>query len=104
MFVSTTFNNISVILWRSALLVEGTEYPENHRHVASHWQTLSHNVVQVHLAWAGFELTISVVIDTDKIQLSYDVEQLKHPSFLPNAQFQSQKRNSTINHLVLSYF
>ena len=37
------FNNISVISWRSVLLVEETG--ENHRPVASHWQTLSHNVV-----------------------------------------------------------
>ena len=43
---NTTFNNISVISWRSVLLVEETGVPgENHRPVASHWQTLSHNVV-----------------------------------------------------------
>ena len=43
---NTTFNNISVILWQSVLLVEETGGPrENHRPVASHWQTLSHNVV-----------------------------------------------------------
>ena len=43
------FNNISVISWRSVLLVEETGGPgENHWPVASHWQTLSHNVV--HLA------------------------------------------------------
>jgi hypothetical protein len=43
---STTFNNISVILWRSVLLVEETGGPaENHRPAASHWQTLLHNVV-----------------------------------------------------------
>jgi hypothetical protein len=45
----TTFNYISVILWRSVLLMEETGAPvENQRPVASHWQTLSHNVV--HLA------------------------------------------------------
>jgi hypothetical protein len=34
------FNNISVILWQSVLLVEETGVPgENHRPVASHWQT-----------------------------------------------------------------
>ena len=39
-------NNISVILWRSVLLVEETGVPgENHQPVASHLQTLSHNVV-----------------------------------------------------------
>jgi len=43
MVFNTTFNNISVILWRSVLLVEETW--ENHWHAASHWQTLSHIVV-----------------------------------------------------------
>ena len=46
MVFNTTFNNISVILWRSVLLVEGTEVPrENHQPVANHCQTLSHNIV-----------------------------------------------------------
>jgi hypothetical protein len=46
MVINATFNNISVILWLSVLLVEDTGVPgENHRHVASHCQTLSHNVV-----------------------------------------------------------
>jgi len=41
-----TLNNISVISWRSVLLVEETGEPgENSRTAASHWQTLSHNVV-----------------------------------------------------------
>jgi hypothetical protein len=46
------FNNISVISWRSVLLVEETGGPrENHRPAASHWQTLSYNVVwRLHLA------------------------------------------------------
>jgi hypothetical protein len=44
-----TFGNILVISWRSVLLVEETGVQrENHRPVASHGQTLSHNVV--HLA------------------------------------------------------
>ena len=62
-----TFNIISVILWRSVLLVEKIKVPrENHWPVASHWQTLSYtDVVRVHLAW--FELTMLVVIDTDCI-------------------------------------
>jgi hypothetical protein len=49
MVLNATFNNISIISWRSVLLVGDTGGPgENHRPVASHWQTLSHNVV--HLA------------------------------------------------------
>jgi len=45
MVFNATFNNISVISWRSVLLVEETRVPaENRRPVTSHWQTLSHNV------------------------------------------------------------
>jgi hypothetical protein len=43
MVLNASFNNISVISWRSVLLVDETR--ENHRPVVSHWQTLSHNVV-----------------------------------------------------------
>jgi hypothetical protein len=43
---NATFNNISVISRRSVLLVEEIGVPgENHRPVASHWQTWSHNIV-----------------------------------------------------------
>jgi hypothetical protein len=40
---NSTFNNISVISFQSVVLVEETG--ENHRPAASHWHTLSHNVV-----------------------------------------------------------
>jgi len=41
MVFNTTFNNIPVISWRLALLVEETGVPgENHRPAAGHWQTL----------------------------------------------------------------
>ena len=46
MVFNVTFNNISAISWWSVLLVEETRVPgENHRPVASHGQTLSHNIV-----------------------------------------------------------
>ena len=46
MVLNVTFNIISVISWRSVLLVVETVVPgENHRPAASHSQTLSHNVV-----------------------------------------------------------
>jgi hypothetical protein len=49
MVFNATFINISVILWLSVLLVEETGVPgENHQHVASHWQTLSHNVENIY--------------------------------------------------------
>ena len=45
MMFNATFNNISVISWRLALLVEETEVPgENQQLASSHWQTSSHNV------------------------------------------------------------
>ena len=46
MVFNATFNNISVISWQSVLLVEKIGVPgENHRPVASHWQTFAYNVV-----------------------------------------------------------
>jgi hypothetical protein len=46
MVFKSNFNNISVILWLPVLLMGQTVVPEeNHQPVASHWQTLSHNVV-----------------------------------------------------------
>ena len=45
MVINAPFNNISIISWRSVLLVEETGVPGNtHRLAASHWQTLSHTV------------------------------------------------------------
>jgi hypothetical protein len=47
MVFNDSFNNISAIscMW-SVLLVEETGVPrENHSPIASHWETLSHNVV-----------------------------------------------------------
>ena len=50
MVFNATFNNISVISWRLVLLVEETGEPEeNHGPVASHWQTVSHNIVYLAL-------------------------------------------------------
>jgi len=63
MVFNATFNTISVISWRSVLLVEETGVPgENHWPVASQWQTL---LYREQLAWAGFEITTLMVIDTD---------------------------------------
>jgi len=46
MVFNATFNNISVISWRSVLLVEEIGVlRKNQQPVVSHWQTLSHNVV-----------------------------------------------------------
>jgi hypothetical protein len=46
MVYNATVNTISAISWHAVLLVEETGvHRENYRLVASHWQTLSHNVV-----------------------------------------------------------
>jgi hypothetical protein len=65
MVFNATFNNISVISWRSVLLVEEAGVPgENHRPASNHWQTLSHNVVLSTPRLSRFKLTRLVVIDT----------------------------------------
>jgi hypothetical protein len=50
MVFNATFNNISVISWWSVLLTKETG--ENHWPAASHWQTLSHNVVAWSFRWS----------------------------------------------------
>jgi hypothetical protein len=46
MVFNATFNNISVISWRSVLLAEETRVSgENHRSAASHRQSSSYNIV-----------------------------------------------------------
>ena len=59
MVFNATFNNISVISWRSVLLVE-----ENHWPVVSHWQTLSHNVASSTPHHERVGITTLVVIGT----------------------------------------
>ena len=67
MVFNATFNNITAISWQSVLLVEEAGVPgENHRPAASHWQTLSHNVVSnTPCHEKGFKLTTLEVIGTD---------------------------------------
>jgi hypothetical protein len=61
---NATLNNISIISWRSFVLMWETGVPEGtHIPPASHWQTLSHYVESSTPRndrdtpqWAGFEL------------------------------------------------
>jgi len=59
---NATFNNISVLSWWSALLVEESGVPgKNHRPTTRYWQTYHIMLYWVHLSWAGVELTMLVV-------------------------------------------
>jgi hypothetical protein len=52
MVFNATFNNISVLSWRSVLLVEKTRVPgENYLPVASHWQLHHIRLYRVHLMY-----------------------------------------------------
>ena len=64
MVFNAAFNNISVISWRSLLLVEETAVPgENHWPVASPDKLYDIMLYQVHLA--GFEFITLVMLGTD---------------------------------------
>ena len=53
---NATFNNISVISWRSVLVVEETGVSgKNHRPTASHWQTLSLlYITEPYIIWSSY--------------------------------------------------
>jgi hypothetical protein len=77
-----TFNNISVVSWRSALLVEETRVPgENHRPAASHWQTLSHNVLSCKPRLSGIRTdNVSRSVQTEDNKISMCCFSTKHVS------------------------
>ena len=67
MVFNTTFNNISVILWWSVLLVEETKvYWGNYWPVPGHWRTLSHNVVS---STPRHELEFKLTILVEEIRI-----------------------------------
>jgi hypothetical protein len=68
---NVTFNNISVISWRSILLVEEIRVPgENLRNATLAEKLYRIMLYRVHFAWPGFELSTLVVIGTDCISNS----------------------------------
>jgi hypothetical protein len=64
MVFNATFNNISAISWRSALLVEETGVHEDtHRPVASHWQLY-------HIIFVDYTSQINAIQDHN-LNMSY---------------------------------
>jgi hypothetical protein len=68
MVLNATFNNISVISWRSVVLVEETGVAgENHRPVQVTDKLYYKMLYRVDVVWGEFELTTLVVIYPDCI-------------------------------------
>ena len=67
MVFNATFNNISVILWQSVLLVQETEVPGENYKLPQVTDKLYHIMYRVHLTSAAFELATLVAIGTDCI-------------------------------------
>jgi hypothetical protein len=66
MVLNATFNYISVIMWRSVLLVEETEYPEKTTDLSQVTDKLYPIILyRAHPPWTGFELTTLVVKGTN---------------------------------------
>jgi hypothetical protein len=65
--VNVTFNNISVISWRSVLLVKETEHPERKTPTCRNSMTnfITHCYIEYMSPWTGFEFTTLVAIGTD---------------------------------------
>jgi len=64
---NATFNNISVISWRSVLLMEETEYPKKKNTDLPQVTDKLYRIMLYTSPWLRFELTTLVVIGTDCI-------------------------------------
>jgi hypothetical protein len=76
MVFNATFNNISVISWRSVLLVEETGGPRE-----NYWQDTDkfYHIMLYTSPWSRFKLTTSVVIGTDYIGHSNKMPRFSRP-------------------------
>jgi hypothetical protein len=71
---NATFNNISIISWRSALLVENSGVPgENYRPTVSQWQTLSYHVLWSIPRLSGIIVQINFIFTNNALWYTYIV-------------------------------
>ena len=72
---NATFNNISIISWRSAWLVENSEVPgKNYRPTVSQWQTLSYDVLWSIPRLSGIIVQINLYLPMmhDNVRILYE--------------------------------
>ena len=71
MVFNATFNNISVISWRSVLLVEETGVPGENHHLSQVIDKLYHIVLYTS-TWSRFDLTSVVIVDLTSVVIGTD--------------------------------
>ena len=75
MLFNATLNNISIISWRSVVLVEETRVlGENHQPVPSHWQISEHNLHAMRNICCFFRCDFIYVRDMYKLHMKYAIE------------------------------
>ena len=79
MELNATFNNISVISWRSVFLVEESGVPEENINYMPHVTDKLYHIMlcRIHLAWAGFELVVRYRQYSLLIQLAWQKPVIK---------------------------
>ena len=90
MVFNATFNNISVISWRSVLLMEETKYTRETTDLPQVTDKLYHIMLYTS-SWAGFELITSVVIGTDCIGRCKFIRSRPRPPLIMSLNSDSQQ-------------